>query len=145
MTNLRELLEDLIARVRGTDIAELEVRKRGVRVAIRRRRPGGLVAANPGETSAPPVATAEPGPGEADIVSPLNGIFYSSAAPGEAPFVEVGHQIVPGQVVGLVEPMKVFNEILAEVAGTVIAEPAVGGAEILAGGAVLRVRLASSE
>ncbi len=138
MTNLRELLDDLIARVRGTDIAELEVRKQGVRIAVRRR--SRAPAAAPGANPGPAPAATGPGPGEIDIISPLNGIYYASASPGEPPFVEAGHHLEPGQVVGLVEAMKVFNEILSEVSGTVIELLAADGGEIQEGAAILRVR-----
>ncbi len=142
MTNLRELLDDLIARVRGSDIAELEVRKQGVRIAVRRRSaaPDGVPGGNP-----VPAPAAGPGPGEIDVISPLNGIYYASASPGETPFVEAGHHLEPGQVVGLVEAMKVFNEILSEVSGTVVEMLAVDGVEIQEGVAVLRVRLDDAE
>lgn len=142
MTNLRELLDDLIARVRGTDIAELEVRKQGLRIAVRRRSaaPGGVPGENPGSPS-----SAGPGPGETDIISPLNGIYYSAASPGDPPFVETGHHLQPGQVVGLVEAMKVFNEILSEVSGAVVEMLAADGGDIQEGDAVLRVRLDVAE
>jgi acetyl-CoA carboxylase biotin carboxyl carrier protein len=142
MTNLRELLDDLIARVRGSDIAELEVRKQGVRIAVRRRsaQPG----ATPGDHASQPPSLG-PGPGETDIISPLNGIYYASASPGEPPFVEAGHRLEPGQVVGLVEAMKVFNEILSEVSGTIVELLAADGGEIQEGDAVLRVRLDATE
>lgn len=147
MADFRDLLTDLIDRVRGTDIAEIEVRKQGFRISLRRRRPSsGNPAPNPGhsDTGAAPV-TGGPASGEIDIPSPLNGIFYAGPSPGEAPFVQVGDVIAPGQVVGLVEAMKVFNEIVAEVAGTVSAILATEGAEVADGGPVLRVRPAESE
>jgi len=52
------------------------------------------------------------------------GIFYRSPSPGTEPFVEVGGLVEEGQTIGLVEAMKVFNEITAEVNGRVIAVPA---------------------
>ncbi len=148
MADFRDLLDDLIARVRGTDIAEIEVRKQGFRISLRRRRPP---PGNPGHSGdgasvagADP-ADGEPDTGEIDIRSPLNGIFYAASSPGEAPFVKVGDEIAPGQIVGLVEAMKVFNEIVTEVAGTVSAILLAEGAEIAEGGPVLRVRLADPD
>ncbi|MDP6756949.1 MAG: biotin/lipoyl-containing protein [Chloroflexota bacterium] len=143
MTNLRELLDDLIARVCGSDIAELEVRKQGVRIAVRRRGSTQPVV-TPGDHASQSLS-AGPGPGETDIISPLNGIFYAAASPGEAAFAEVGHHIESGQVVGLVEAMKVFNEILSEVSGTIVDLLAADGGEIQEGDAVLRVRLDVAE
>ena len=143
MAEFRELLDDLIARVRGTNIAEIEVRLQGLRIALRRRRPS---AANPGDINAgAPPAGDGPAIGEVDIRSPLNGIFYAAASPDEEPFVNVGDEIAPGQAVGLVEAMKVFNEIVAEVAGVVSAILVAEGAEVAEGDPVIRVRLADSD
>jgi acetyl-CoA carboxylase biotin carboxyl carrier protein len=54
------------------------------------------------------------------IVAPLSGLFYMRPTPADPPFVEIGAAIVPGQVVALIETMKIFNEIKAEIAGEVI-------------------------
>lgn len=53
------------------------------------------------------------------ILSPLTGIFYATSDPDSPPFVSLGEKISQGQVIGLVEAMKVFNEILAPHSGTV--------------------------
>lgn len=53
------------------------------------------------------------------IKSPLMGIFYSSSDPHSPPFVQSGEQVVQGQIIGLVEAMKVFNEIVAPHSGIV--------------------------
>jgi acetyl-CoA carboxylase biotin carboxyl carrier protein len=55
------------------------------------------------------------------VASPMVGVFYRSPAPGAPSFVEVGSEVEVGQTVGLVEAMKVFNEIVSEVAGRVVA------------------------
>jgi biotin carboxyl carrier protein len=51
--------------------------------------------------------------------SPLTGIWYDSSAPGAAPYVTVGDSVVVGMTVGLIETMKVFNEVAAEESGVV--------------------------
>lgn len=53
------------------------------------------------------------------INSPMNGIYYSSPSPSAPPFVREGEAVVAGQVVGLIEAMKVFNEIVSPLSGTV--------------------------
>jgi len=67
-------------------------------------------------------AAGEPGaiPSRPSIKAPLTGIWYGSPAPGSAPFVEVGREVAVGQVVGLIEAMKLFNEIKSELAGRVV-------------------------
>lgn len=53
------------------------------------------------------------------VKSPLVGTFYAAKAEGEAPFVSVGDKVTKGQVIGIIEAMKLMNEIEAEVDGTV--------------------------
>lgn len=53
------------------------------------------------------------------ITSPMTGIYYSAPSPGSPPFVQVGDEITAGQVIGLIEAMKVFNEVPSPTSGTV--------------------------
>ena len=53
------------------------------------------------------------------ITAPMIGTFYSAPAPGEAPFVQVGDRIEVGQVIGIIEAMKIMNEISADRSGIV--------------------------
>ena len=54
------------------------------------------------------------------ISSPMTGIYYTSPSPNAPPFVKEGESVTAGQVIGLIEAMKVFNEIVATTSGTVI-------------------------
>ena len=54
------------------------------------------------------------------VKAPLTGIFYSSPAPGSAPFVTAGSEVAVGTVIGLIEAMKLFNEIKSDLAGRVV-------------------------
>ena len=64
------------------------------------------------------------GPAEAparpSVKAPLTGVWYSSPAPGSAAFVAVGREVAVGQVIGLIEAMKLFNEIKSDLAGRVV-------------------------
>jgi acetyl-CoA carboxylase biotin carboxyl carrier protein len=73
------------------------------------------VAGEPSTAGRDPAATARP-----SIKAPLTGIFYSSPAPGTAPYVQVGGEVAVGQVIGLIEAMKLFNEIKSDLAGRVV-------------------------
>ena len=53
------------------------------------------------------------------VVAPLTGLYYSSPSPGAQPYVAVGSTITIGQVIGLIEAMKLFNEIKSDRAGRV--------------------------
>lgn len=61
------------------------------------------------------------------VNSPMNGIYYASPSPSAPPFVKEGENVSAGQVVGLIEAMKVFNEIVAPISGTVQKVVAVNG------------------
>jgi len=74
--------------------------------------------------TAPPADQATPAAGHR-IGSPIVGTFYRAAEPGGTPFVDVGDSIEPGQVIGIVEAMKLMNEITTDRPGVVV--------EILAG------------
>ncbi len=80
---------------------------------------------------------ATPAPGAAAdarlaVRAPLTGIFYSSPGPGSPPFVAVGREVVVGQVIGLIEAMKLFNEIKSDQAGRVVRVIAGDGALVKA-------------
>jgi len=79
--------------------------------------PGGALVA--GTATAAP-AGAAPAKGQlVDIKSPMVGTFYSAPEPGAGPYVKVGSRVAAGQVVCIIEAMKIMNEIEAEVAGLV--------------------------
>ena len=61
------------------------------------------------------------------LPSPMVGVFYLAPSPGEPNFVEIGDRIERGQTIGLIEAMKVFNEITAEASGTLVEIPIVNG------------------
>src|SRR4029079_17256829 len=58
--------------------------------------------------------------GRPSVKAPLTGIFYASPAPGTAPYVQAGGEVAVGQVIGLIEAMKLFNEIKSDLAGRVV-------------------------
>jgi len=71
------------------------------------------------QTAPPGRDSDEAEPRRTAVVSPIVGTFYRAPEPGAPPFVEVGDEVEPGQVVGIVEAMKLMNHITAELAGTV--------------------------
>ena len=87
------------------------------------------VATVAGETFAAPVTASAPpsAPALTPLPSPMVGVFYHSPAPGEPNFVEIGDRVERGQTIGLIEAMKVFNEITAEASGIVAEIPAGNG------------------
>lgn len=77
------------------------------------------VAAAPAAESAPAPAAA-PASNLIEVKSPMIGTFYRAAGPGKPNFKEVGDQIAEGEVVCIVEAMKLFNEIESEVSGKIV-------------------------
>lgn len=94
-------------------------------------------AAAPG---APPAPAAAPADLPA-IKSPTVGTFYESAAPGEAPFVQVGSKVTTDSVVCIIEAMKVFNQITSDLTGTVTEILVKNGDPVEYGQPLFRVRL----
>jgi acetyl-CoA carboxylase biotin carboxyl carrier protein len=133
--SLLSLVDRLGGLLERSDLTELEVEVGGTALVL--RKPAALdepfaatAVAAPVVAATPPVPASTPAaaatssdapaaPSRPAITAPLTGIWYASPAPGSAPFVEVGREVAVGQVVGLIEAMKLFNEIVAEQAGVV--------------------------
>jgi len=98
---------------------EIELEKAGAAPVITHGHPPHLApsASHPSHPVTPQ-ETAPKAEGKA-IKSPLVGTFYVASGPGEAPFVKVGDSVTPDTVVGIVEAMKVMNEIKAGIAGRI--------------------------
>lgn len=84
--------------------------------------PAGVAAEGDGDPAGPgiagPAGDAAGGPGVV-VAAPMTGTFYRSPAPGDPPFVQPGDEVKAGQTVALIEVMKLFSELRAEVGGTV--------------------------
>lgn len=138
----------------GSDVSELDLTEDGLRVVLRRTveptvalapATQTVVARSNGRTPRRRLegagqATQAPEPQGIAIVAPLTGVFYISPSPSSPPFVEVGDTVQAGQVVCIVEAMKVFNEIKSEVSGTVLAIVAQNGQLVQKGEALIRVQ-----
>jgi acetyl-CoA carboxylase biotin carboxyl carrier protein len=93
------------------------------------------------ETAVSTTLSEEPQENTHMVVSPMVGTFYSSAEPGAEPFVKIGEKITEGTVVCIVEAMKLFNEIEAEVNGEVIEVLVEDGQLVEYGQPLLKVKL----
>ena len=78
------------------------------------------------------------------LTAPLTGVFYRTSAPGTPPFAEVGDRVEAGAVVGLIETMKIFNEVLAERGGRIVAILAESGQLVHAGEALMTIEDAAA-
>jgi acetyl-CoA carboxylase biotin carboxyl carrier protein len=109
----------------GLDELEVEVGE----LVVRRARPRAAApapAAPAAQVAAAPAAPGqltpygEPAAGMRFVTAPLTGVWYASPSPGARPYVQEGDEIGAGAVVGLIEAMKLFNEIKSDVAGKVV-------------------------
>lgn len=114
-------LKGLIELLKDTDITELQIEKDGNKVKIRREKRLSSI-----ELSRPVVAeklAAEPIEDTQRLVtvtSPIVGTFYRSSSPETEPFVQTGARIKKGQVLCVIEAMKLMNEIESEVEGVIV-------------------------
>jgi acetyl-CoA carboxylase biotin carboxyl carrier protein len=133
--SLLDLVDRLTALLERSDLAELEVEAGGTGLVLRKPSalPQNSVAAITVDVGSPSMPQAAPAPPERpSIKAPLTGIFYGSPAPGSAPFVTVGNEVAVGTVIGLIEAMKLFNEIKSDLAGRVVRVVAESGALVKA-------------
>jgi acetyl-CoA carboxylase biotin carboxyl carrier protein len=133
-------IKKLIDLLEESNLAELEI-KEGEEIVRLSRLPKGMVGALPAagapvqqlRLDAPPAAAAPASPAPAApaaaggdklpdghvVKAPMVGTFYASPNPEAAPFVKVGQAVKAGDTLGIIEAMKMFNQIEADVSGTV--------------------------
>jgi acetyl-CoA carboxylase biotin carboxyl carrier protein len=156
---LKELIEFLIEK----DIAEFELERGDVKVKIKRAGEHTVVHTRPEmpyvavtvPQSAPPgiaastgaappaVPIAEPAPEKENfhiVKSPIVGTLYESPSPGAPPFVKVGDMVEVGQVLCIVEAMKLLNEIESDVAGEIVKKMGSNGQPIEYGQELFAIR-----
>jgi len=135
---LRRLFRDLEA----TDVDELEVVSGKSRLYVRRE-PGSRrhnTERRPGTWSVPGLDRYNPAVLGVPVIAPLTGVFYSRARPDERPYVVVGDVVEIGQVVGLIETMKIYNEVTVDVAGEVLSVHGTDGELVESGQPLLYIR-----
>ena len=146
MTN--QEIKELLQIFHESDVAEMEVQRGPNRLRLRRAEVvREVMVPVPTPAAAPaPAAAHAPGksaaPESTDILvkSPIVGTFYEAPTPGAPPFVKVGDAVEPGQVLCIIESMKLMNEIEAEVAGTVTARLTENGRPVEYGEALFSMR-----
>lgn len=148
-------LREILLTLNQTDIAELHFKTADFELNLKRAKTETVVAPPMVMQAAAPVgaiAVASTAPAEVipstsapnldkyvEVPSPIVGTFYSAPGPEEPPFVEVGMKVRKGQVVCIIEAMKIMNEIEAEVSGEVIEILVQNGQPIEYGQTLMRV------
>ena len=138
-----ERIESLLKLMQEYRVAELGLEEDEGSIHISFMQDGAQVAAVPQVVAAgPPVVAAAPEAAPAassnlhEVKSPMVGTFYIAAKPGAPPFVKVGDAVAEGQVLCIIEAMKLMNEIESEVGG-VVKEIAIKNADPVQFGQVL--------
>jgi acetyl-CoA carboxylase biotin carboxyl carrier protein len=149
LAELSQEVKELVRHISSTDVNELHLESGPIRIVIKRGVASTPVPPHPAATTLPqagavytppPTLAAPPASsvvnmigqspthgegimlaeGEQLVVAPMVGTYYAAPSPGADPYVTEGDPVEPGQVVGIIEAMKMMNEIESEVAGTVV-------------------------
>jgi acetyl-CoA carboxylase biotin carboxyl carrier protein len=122
-------IQSLIDLLKRNHLTELEIERGGVRVRLRHEAAAKVAPVQPSEASHAPAAAASSAPSQVPsppensglitITSPIVGTFYRSPSPDADPYVEEGDYVKRGQVLCIVEAMKLMNEIESEVDGRI--------------------------
>ena len=125
--SLLSLIDRLGSLLERSDLEELEVEAGETGIVLRKSvapvpAAGAGIPAGAQTAGATGAAPTEPVPASTlkTVKAPLTGIFYAASSPGSPPYVTVGQRIAVGHVIGLIEAMKLFNEIKSDQAGTVV-------------------------
>lgn len=128
--NVKEIKE-MIGLMNENNLLELEIEKDGMRVKLRKAQAPGQEpsplpvfierqAVEAPQAKAQEPARKEAASGRLEIKAPMVGTFYRAPSPEAPPFIELNQEIEPGQVICIIEAMKLMNEIKSEVKGKVI-------------------------
>lgn len=149
MTN--QEIKELLQIFEESGVAEMEVQRGENRLRLRRA-PTTQELDIPAAAAPPPVPAHAPAPGAAPaktapadanhtlVKSPIVGTYYDAPSPGAAPFVKIGDTVEPGQVLCIIESMKLMNEIEAEMAGTLVHKLVENGRPVEYGEALFAIR-----
>jgi acetyl-CoA carboxylase biotin carboxyl carrier protein len=151
-----EYVKGLAQVVSQEGVSELEIEADGVKITLKSAVPtfvniesAGVVSSAPAvsiqshrasNVSAPAAKAAKSEEKFTPIVSPMVGVFYRAPSPSDPNFVEIGDSVTKGQTIGLVEAMKVFNEITAETSGVVTKIPVETGSLVETGQALILLK-----
>ena len=147
MTN--QEIKELLQIFEESGVAEMEVQRGENRLRLRRAPTTQELAVPvaaappPPPAHAPATAAAKTSPADANhtlIKSPIVGTYYDAPSPGAPPFVKIGDTVEPGQVLCIIESMKLMNEIEAEMAGTLVHKLVENGRPVEYGEALFAIR-----
>lgn len=124
-------IKNMIDFIAKSGLAEVNIETEEFKIEVKRNAEATVVASTPALPAAAPAAPAAEAPKAAapaaddtskyvEIKSPMIGTFYRAPKPEDPPFMSVGDSVSAGQKVGIIEAMKLFNEIESEISGTIV-------------------------
>ncbi len=130
-----DVVDGLLQRLKGSDVSRMSVQWDDVQIELER---GGVIAPSRAaviaaadavsvSVSSEPEPAADTGADTRKVTSPIVGTFYAAADPDAKPFVTVGQKVSKGDVLCIIEAMKMMNEIEAEADGVVVRAPVKNG------------------
>lgn len=149
--SLVERIEQLANMLQDSSVGELELGEKGTEIILRRSGSG-----SPSVPATQTFPVPNPAPQESsvlqdqvtklpspptsvEVIAPLTGVVYLAPSPDQPPFVRVGDNVQPEQLVALIETMKVFNDIRVEVGGKIIQLVAKSGEVVKKGNVLFRI------
>ena len=151
-----ETLKSVLSMIEGTDVVEVELEEAGKKVRVRRGEVARAAAPAPvfahapvfaptphAAAAVPPAPAAVEAPASHHLMkSPIVGTYYRASDPTAAPFVKLGDVVRKGQVLCIIEAMKLMNEIESDVAGEVIKIPPENGHPVQFGEPLFTIKTA---
>lgn len=130
--NIKEIKEILVL-MKENDLCEIEIEKEGIKLKLKKEASGNFVtepvvhsvrsavrSAQAAQDSLPaPAQAAAPAANGTQIKSPMVGTFYASPAPDQPAYISVGQTVKPGDVLCIIEAMKLMNEIKSDIGGVI--------------------------
>jgi acetyl-CoA carboxylase biotin carboxyl carrier protein len=131
VSKMRERIDELASLMNEFKLSEAEMSADGFKICFKKKSsamPSVMMVTNGGEPQlesaheeiTEPSPEVESKPAGTPVTSPMTGIYYGAASPSSPPFVNEGDEVSAGSIIGLIEAMKVFNEIPCPTSGRVL-------------------------
>jgi acetyl-CoA carboxylase biotin carboxyl carrier protein len=140
LADVTDAVRELVEVMRSNGLTELDVTAGSVEIRLRAPKSGG--SAKPNRDNARAASTSIPVQEQQlghIVTAPMIGTFYASPSPGEPPYLRLGDTVHAGQTIGIIEAMKIMNEIVADRSGVVVEIMATNAQAVEYGSPLLRL------
>jgi acetyl-CoA carboxylase biotin carboxyl carrier protein len=121
LADVTDTVRELVEVMRSNGLTEMDVTSGSVEIRLRAPKIGSGARASRDDSGAAPTMSPlrEQAPGHI-VTAPMIGTFYASPTPGDPPYIRLGDAVHAGQTIGIIEAMKIMNEIVSDRAGVVV-------------------------